>query len=223
MHDILRNMDVRRFGTLHPALAETIRGLLPRLEQISGERKILLGEAAGFIAARERSAQDAPLIFICTHNSRRSHMSQIWAQTFAWLYGLDHVTCYSGGTEATAFHPHAVRALGECGFHIPTPGDQPNPRYEVSWSTLAPPLEAWSKSFDDQHNPSSDFAAVMTCSDADEACPIVPGADARFPIRYDDPKIADGTPAEAEVYLTRCLQIAAEMLFLMKEVNHGNE
>lgn len=216
MGDALEQMDARRFDALHPALADTVRNLLPLLEQIPQERATLLADAAAFVTSRRDTTHGARLIFICTHNSRRSHMSQIWAHTFAWLYGHDHVTCFSGGTEATAFHPNAVRALERCGFQNDAHAPMPNPRYQVSWSTLAKPLEAWSKTFDDPANPSSDFAAVMTCSDADEACPIVPGAAARFPIRYEDPKISDGTPAEADVYFERCRQIAAEMLFIMR-------
>ena len=220
---LLQNMDARRFGALFPKLAETVRGLLPAADHIAPERKRLLIDTAGFITSRTGADSGAPLVFICTHNSRRSHLCQIWAHTFAWLYGLDHVTCFSGGTEATAFHPNAVRALESCGFHISSDSTSRNPHRRVTFSSLAESMEAWSKTYDDPANPTAGFAAVMTCSDADEACPVVPGAVARFPIRYDDPKVADDTPHEAEVYLQRCRQIAAEMFFLMNEVRHGDE
>lgn len=54
----------------------------------------------------------------------------------------------------------------------------------------------------------------MTCNNADEGCPIVFGAEARFPVKYDDPKASDNTPEQTQVYVERSLQIAAEMFYV---------
>jgi hypothetical protein len=65
----------------------------------------------------------------------------------------------------------------------------------------------------DAANPQREFCAIMTCSQADEACPNVAGAANRIAIPYEDPKAADGTPEEAAVYDERCAQIARETLY----------
>ena len=197
-----------------------IEGLLPdiasEIAAIGEFRRARLREIAAWIDARAEAGAEAPLTFICTHNSRRSHISQLWAQAFAWKHGLDHVRTASGGTEVTAFHPNAVDALRTCGFDIDGDAAETNPRYSVRYAFAADPIFAFSKTFGDPENPATEFAAVMTCNDADEACPFVPGAAARFSLPYEDPKKADGTPEEALVYHTRCVQIAAEMLYLVR-------
>ncbi|MEM9671082.1 MAG: hypothetical protein ACFB15_14955 [Cyclobacteriaceae bacterium] len=59
------------------------------------------------------------------------------------------------------------------------------------------------------------FAAVIVCSDADEACPFNPEADARFFFPYEDPKQHDNTPQESKQYDERFRQIAREMLYVI--------
>ncbi|MDX9759068.1 MAG: protein-tyrosine-phosphatase [Bacteroidota bacterium] len=199
----------------------TVQRLVADAVEIPESRRARLREIATWISARAAAGELAPLIFICTHNSRRSHLSQLWAQAFAWKHGLDHVRCYSGGTEATAFHPNAVNALRTCGFDITSEEASDNPIHEVRFTSGTEVLRVRSKTFDDPENPSSGFAAVLTCSDADEACPIVPGAAARFSLPYDDPKASDGTPDAARVYLGRSLRIAAEMLYMLQESASG--
>lgn len=179
-------------------------------ETPTGDRIELLRPLAEAVA----KAGSIDIVFICTHNSRRSHMSQVWAQTGARYFGLEGVRTYSGGTEATAFNPRAVAALERAGFEIERGYGVDNPVYTVRGGDLA--MECFSKRFGDRPNPQQEFAAVMTCSDADQACPFVPGASMRFAIAYVDPKVADGTPEEAATYDERCAQIAAEMLWTMK-------
>lgn len=116
---------------------------------ISKERKELLKEVAAFVDEKNSSEEAANLIFICTHNSRRSHMSQLWAQTAAYHYGFEDVHCYSGGTEATAFNPRAVKGLKKAGFNIDQTDMSTNPRYKVSYSKDAEPVMAFSKKYDD--------------------------------------------------------------------------
>lgn len=82
--------------------------------------------------------QETPteLTFICTHNSRRSHMGQIWAQAAAWHFGLNDVRTFSGVTEATAFNPRAVRALRELGVAIDVSQEADNPVYTVQLQSV---------------------------------------------------------------------------------------
>jgi len=202
---------------MHPKLAEYIDRAGWDINAIPEDRKRLLEEVAAFVSSARQAGNSAELTFICTHNSRRSHMGQLWAAAAAAHFGIDGVRTYSGGTEATAFNPRAVAAMEKAGFVIDKSGDD-NPRYLASFDEGGLVIECFSKTYDDPVNPTEDFAAIMTCSEADEACPVVLGAALRAPIWYEDPKVADGTPKEAAAYDERCLQIATEMLYLFSRV-----
>lgn len=203
--------------TLHPDLQRYVNErVLPAMTSIPTERKESLDLIAAFVKERKAEDKTADLTFICTHNSRRSHLSQLWAATAAWSFGQDHVRTYSGGTEVTAFNPRAVAAVQRAGFNVLTPAGM-NPVYQVSFTKDRNPEDCWSKKYDDPVNPQKDFCAVMTCSEADTNCPIVRGALDRVSLPYNDPKEADGTPEEAARYDERCLQIAAEMWYVMQQ------
>jgi arsenate reductase len=203
---------------MYEELSSYIESAVAEMNSIPEERKKLLKTVADFIKSKKDSNKVANLTFICTHNSRRSHMSQIWAAAAAAHYGLeDRVNTYSGGTEATAFYPSAVAAVERAGFKIRNPGGD-NPHYQVTYSEDGKLLECFSKKYDDPFNANEHFAAVMNCSSADEACPFIPGADLRVPIRFVDPKESDGTEREAATYDERCKQIATEMLYMMSQV-----
>lgn len=197
-------------------LVKLIKPLEQRFEEISEERKKLLAEFSKYIYEKTENVEEVNLTFICTHNSRRSHMTQIWAQTAAEYFNVPNVKCYSGGTEATAFNPRAVKAIREFGFKIDKKDESVNPVYLVHFSEEKDPLECFSKIYDDRYNPQKNYSAIMTCSHADENCPIVFGAERRFPIRYDDPKEFDDTELEEAKYLERFEQIGIEMLFVFK-------
>ncbi len=186
---------------------------------IPSDRKAELAQVSDYVRERLSRSEPAKLTFICTHNSRRSHLSQIWAQVAAEYYGLVGVETFSGGTEATAFNPRAVAAMQRCGLKIVA--DDPaatNPRYSVYTSDSATPQACFSKAYGDPQNPSKGYCAVMTCSQADDACPLVMGCDLRMPIRYEDPKVADDTEFEAQRYDERSAQICSEMLYMMSLV-----
>ncbi|MCW9712468.1 protein-tyrosine-phosphatase [Aliifodinibius salicampi] len=198
---------------MYSEIENYISSLEESLEEIAAQRKQKLKDIADYI----RSKNSVNLTFICTHNSRRSHLCQIWSAVMAKYFDIDNIETYSGGTEATAFNPRAVAAIERAGFKIQDPEGE-NPRYEVYFSDENEPLICFSKTFDDSYNPQKNFAAVMTCSDADENCPFVPGAEKRFSIPYVDPKESDDTPREKETYDERCRQIATEMYYLMSKV-----
>ena len=205
-------------GPLRRRLSETIAARIDEFGQIDEQRSSALRALAGYVTGGTASAERVRLVFICTHNSRRSQMAQIWAQTAAAHHGVTGVETYSGGTAATAFNPRAVAAMQRAGFGIEVQGDGTNPVYHVRFSDTDEPMEAFSKVYDQPPNPTSHFAAVMTCSEADTSCPLVTGADRRFTITYQDPKAFDGTNRETEAYDTRCRQIAREMLFVFSQV-----
>jgi|SRR6185369_9549778 len=203
---------------LFPSLQTTVDQLFSVYDQIPNDRKIVLRQLSDFVSERLKAGRKVSLNFICTHNSRRSHMAQIWAQTAAYYFDIPNVECYSGGTEATAFNLRAVKAMQNVGFKITELEEGTNPRYEVLFSNTVSPVIAFSKKYDDPSNPNKDFAAIMTCSQADENCPVVSGASARVAITYDDPKDFDGTSREEAKYKERALQIGREMLFAFNQI-----
>lgn len=178
-----------------------------------------LAELGDYISKKIKAGEVVKLTVICTHNSRRSHIGQLWLAAAANYYGMNNLTTYSGGTEATAFNPRAVAAMRRAGFYISGDETEKNPRYTATLGEGIEEITLFSKKYDDPANPQQGFAAIMVCSDADEACPFIPGADKRFAIRYDDPKASDGTPAEAATYDERCRQIGREMLFAMRHAS----
>jgi len=202
----------------YPELYQYIENLLGQFDDIPENRKKDLKIISDFISSRINGGETAKLTFICTHNSRRSHLGQIWAQTAAAFYSIPGVETFSGGTEATAFNPNAVKAMRKAGFWIDSDGKKDNPVYTVLFADKASPIKAFSKKFNDEVNPDMGFAAIMTCSDADENCPFIPGASFRIPITYEDPKAYDNTGRQDKAYEERCFQIGLEMFYLFSEV-----
>ena len=189
------------------------------ISTISKERKQILDILKTYIQTKKDNHQSINLNFICTHNSRRSHLSQIWAQTMANNFKIKNVFCYSGGTEATAMFTVVEETLKKQGFHIDKLSNEKNPVYAIKFSDNNNPIICFSKTFDADFNPSSNFAAIMTCSHADENCPFIAGAEQRIPVRYDDPKAFDNTPQQLEKYRERSLQIATELFYVFSQIN----
>lgn len=201
---------------LFPVLNDYMRTL--KIGEISSDRKKVLEPLINYVINKVTDSQIINLNFICTHNSRRSHFSQIWAQVMAAHFGVQGVHCYSGGTEATALFPLVAKTLQNSGLRVHEIVNGTNPVYAIKYSENAPPIIGFSKRFDDDFNPKSQFAAVMTCSHADENCPVILGAEKRIPVRYDDPKVSDNTPQQREVYAQRGRQIATEMFYVFSKI-----
>ena len=181
--------------------------------QIPEERKALLEQIANYIQTKRQSHQEVQLVYVCTHNSRRSHFGQVWSAVAAAYFGIDKVKTYSGGTEATAFHPNAIASLRRLGLEIQANGKTSNPHYDVKFGDDLS-IRCYSKTYDDSSNPQNKFAAIMTCSDADENCPFIPGVELRIGTTYHDPKTFDGTAQEAEKYDERSAEIARDCLYV---------
>lgn len=203
-------------SNVSPLLANTIQKAseLP----ISEERKHVLQVLIDYIQSKVDQGQEVNLNFICTHNSRRSQFSQIWAQTAADLHGIS-ANCYSGGVEVTSFNDRAVNSLKRSGFRVSSKENGSNPVYFLFHSDDSEPIVAFSKVYDDPINKASRFAAVMTCDHADENCPFILGTEQRIPVRYEDPKAFDDTEIESEKYDERSMQIASEMLYVFSQIN----
>lgn len=208
---------------LLPEVASYVQQRTNEFAEIPAARQLQLKELSAYVSKKLQADQTARLTYICTHNSRRSHLAQVWSHVAAIYYGVETVETFSGGTEATAFNPRAIAALRRCGLRIDVDDSEvTNPHHSVHCQSVdksnAQPAVCFSKIFNMPPNPQTDFCAVMTCTQADGACPIVQGCDMRIAITYEDPKVGDGLPEEAAVYDTRCAQIAREMLFMMSHV-----
>ena len=202
---------------MNQQLSNYLQKVQEEVKNLPSDRTMVLDEIVGYVVSTEHPK----LNFICTHNSRRSHLSQLWAQTLANAFEIS-VETFSGGTEATAFNPNAVAAMERAGFRITAESDQ-NPKYQVYYDEAKAPIVAFSKRYEDPPNPTGGFAAIMTCSEADADCPVVFGADRRIKLFYEDPKIADGTPEEAKRYDERCRQIAVEMSYIFQKIKDEEE
>lgn len=187
--------------------------------QIDTERLAILDDFARFISAQLEEKGSAEGIFICTHNSRRSHLSQVWAQVAAHHFGISF-TAYSGGTEATAIYKSSVQAFKNAGMETIQLSAERNPVFAIRYAENAHPVICFSKVYSEGFNVQSGYAAVMTCDNADQNCPYIPEAKLRIPIKYVDPKAFDGTEQEQAKYDERCAQIAREMLYAFSKVKN---
>lgn len=199
-------------------IEDTINSL--NVQAIPEERKAILQALTDYIQSKVQQSEEVRLNFICTHNSRRSHLSQIWAQVMAAHFGIPQLVTYSGGTEATAMFSMVGETLKEQGFEITSLSDGKNPVYAIAFGENNHPVIGFSKTFDHPFNPVSGFAAIMTCSQADEGCPFIAGAEKRIPTTFDDPKAFDNTPQQAEKYRERSIQIATELFYVFSKITN---
>jgi arsenate reductase len=210
-------------GSLHAAEQSLVPKLQNYVEQVLKQdaippsRQRNLVDIATVLAERLKADKKVSLLFVCTHNSRRSQMCQLWAAAAAHYYGISGIKTHSGGTESSAFNPRAVAAMRRAGFLIKTKQVGQNPHYEVLFADRTDALTAFSKVYSHQANPRAGFVAIMVCGDADEKCPVVSGSFARFSLHFIDPKVSDGTASETETYDKCCNQIAQELFFVMQQ------
>lgn len=202
--------------TLFSEIENVIKNL--NFQSITNERKKSLQPLVDFIQSKVTNQQEIRLNLICTHNSRRSHLAQVWAQTASAFFNIKNVFCYSGGTEATAMFPMVAKILDKQGFKIKTISEGSNPIYTIKYAENEHPIIAFSKTYFDDFNPKSEYAVVLTCSQADEECPFISGAEKRIPIAFEDPKEFDNTTQQAEKYEEKSLQIATEMCYVFSQI-----
>lgn len=202
---------------MYKNLVKTIKGIID-VQNVSEERKRILQPLIDYVQQKANSGADIDLNFICTHNSRRSHLAQVWAQVASAYFNIPNVHCYSGGTEETALFPKVAETLTNQGFNIFKIVETDNPVYAIKYGDNALPIIGFSKKYDSPFNPASAFVAIMTCSQADGECPFIAGAEKRIPITFEDPKISDGTPEQPQIYAERSLQIATEMFYVFSMI-----
>lgn len=202
-------------NALYPELKSYCDNLESGFKAIPSDRKIDLEEIASYVVEMKNAHKPVNLLFVCTSNSRRSHMSQVWAQVASFYYNIDSVFTFSGGTEQTKVHPNTLEALRRTGIQIYSNNQGANPLQYVKVGDNINPWVMFSKKYSDSTNPQKNFAAMMVCSEADKGCPFVEGADMRIGLPFNDPKEFDYTSAMMEKYDERCKQIATEMFYIL--------
>lgn len=188
-------------------------------QTITDERKVVLNQLAELIQSVKQADGHVNLNFICTHNSRRSQLAELTMRLCMFKSGLDFISTFSGGTEATALNHRVAEALEAHGFQVTEVESGENPIYAINFSEDRDEEPAmFSKTFDDESNPEK-MIAVMVCGDAEENCPFIPGADHRFGLTYVDPKFSDDTEKEQEVYQNKVIEIGSEMLYICNQLS----
>ena len=188
------------------------------LNSIPAARKDILQQLIDLIQANVDKNERVNINCICTHNSRRSHLTQVWAKVASMYYRVRKVNAYSGGTEETSVFPVIIQTLEKQGIDVIKLSESDNPVYAYKYDDLAPPIIGFSKKYSDKFNPQSGFIALMTCGDANDKCPIVEGAKSRVVLTYRDPKISDGTDTQTATYIERSREIATEMFYVFSRV-----
>lgn len=205
-------------ANLNSDLLKYCSSLSSELNQIPSDRKEYLNELVSYITEQQKAQKAINLVFVCTSNSRRSHMAQVWSQIASYYYDVKNVSTFSGGTEKTKVNKNALLALEKSGIVLQSHQQSENPVWLASIGVKFTPMVLFSKVYTDSTNPSQNFGAVMVCAEANESCPIVPGADFRIGLPYQDPKAFDNTPQQNEKYDERCRQIAREMFYVFSQI-----
>lgn len=203
---------------LTPKLQSYCDSLPAEFDQIDENRKKVLDEVSNYIKKNIEASGNCRLMFICSHNSRRSQFGQVWTTTAAQYYGISGISSFSGGIEVTACNSRTISTLERVGFLTEKKSEDVNPHYEVKAGKELLGNFLFSKLYGDLFNPRSNFAAIMVCSDADEKCPLVSGAEERISLPYDDPKAFDNTALETNKYDERCRQIAREVFYIFSKL-----
>lgn len=208
-------------STILPSLTLYCQELEQNFNQITPARKQDLLNLSNYLITQIQEGKTPSVTVICTHNSRRSHLAQLWLAIASDYYQTHKISTFSGGTEISAFNPRTVAALQKIGLKITSKNlSVANPVYEVCWSDQMAPYLAFSKQYSDAPNPQKDFLALMVCSHADVHCPIVTGSTRKLALPYQDPKAFDDTDLEASEYTKTCALIGLEMLFVLKQLQH---
>jgi protein-tyrosine-phosphatase len=204
---------------LYKNLNQSVNELIIEFDLITESRKLELENLALAINESLTNFGKSEITVICTHNSRRSQLGQLWIKAAAIHYGIKNIYTFSGGTEATSFNFRMVNAVKEYGFKVKQLDENVNPKYHISLGEEDESMDIlYSKVYSENYNPQSNYIAVMVCSQADEGCPFVAGAFKRISLPYLDPKEFDDTEFESIKYLEKVKEIGREMLYTVSKI-----
>lgn len=184
---------------------------------ITDDKKNLLHTIAKAIVEEYKLKNTVHLNFICTDNSRRSQLAQVWCFYAAHYFNLN-VNAFSGGIEVTAFYRNTVKTLQKVGFEFQLVDfSHQNPTYQISIKNTHKRILGFSKMYNNPAN-TEPFMAITTCTNADVNCPFIPNASYRFHLPFADPKHADKSENQEEIYLQTSQQIAGEIYYIFNDV-----
>ena len=207
------NNDTRPFNE---ALTPYCESLEDEFNNVPDSTQEQLKVAGTYIINRLNNGQIASISFVCEHNSRKSHLGQIWTTLATQYYQLDHVKCYSGGTTPTYVNQRIINALGNTGIQISEKGIAGHgPKYLLDYGKSSRGFEIFSKRFDHPMNPDTNYLAISLCLNPDECCPISYGADKQLSIPYEDLQPFGNTPLESAKYDEQCRMVARDMFYMM--------
>jgi len=206
-------------STMYQSISAYCLELEQKFDQIPPSKKERLLLFSNHLRDEIQQGKTPAITVICTHNSRRSHLAQLWLAIAADYYQTSKIKTFSGGTEISAFNPRMITALQTIGLKITSKDSTiTNPIYEVFWKDKMPPYLAFSKRYMDAPNPQKDFVALIVCSHASIHCPIITESNFKFVLPYQDPKAFDDTDLEISEYAKTCALIGLEMLFVLKQL-----
>ena len=144
------------------------------------------------------------IVFMCTHNSRRSQLSEVWANILSNRLNLK-LSFFSAGTEKTKVYKEVIETLCRVGVDINKEG-----KLNLTSNTI----NIYSKTLDEIKE--DKFIGIMNCSDAEKHCPLDPRSKKNIKLFYDDPKKYDRTTKESDEYDRTCRLIASELNAIFK-------
>tara|TARA_B100001079_G_scaffold142196_1_gene121790 strand:+ start:344 stop:916 length:573 start_codon:yes stop_codon:yes gene_type:complete len=145
------------------------------------------------------------IVFLCTHNSRRSQLCQVWGSILSKIYNID-LKFNSAGTEKTEVHKTIFYCFSNVGIEIKDS--------KIFYGDLS--LSLHSKVLEEIQ--SDKFISIMTCSDAEKSCPSDSRSIRNISMIYQDPKIFDDTEKEREEYSKTSKLIAEELNYIIKNL-----
>lgn len=176
-------------------------------------------EISNCILEAQQANKTLNLNFVCTHNSRRSQFSQVWAYVLSHYFGMTELLTFSSGTESTSVYSGVIDSLSNHGFKTKKLDSSDNPKYSIRISDELEPLILFSKTISEVRLSAKQFIAIMTCSSADKSCPVVIGASDRFKMTFEDPKHSDGTIHEGNTYDSKSIEIATTLFHIFEQAS----
>ena len=155
-------------------------------------------------------------LFVCTHNSRRSQFANVWAEIAATFYNLNSIKSYSCGTEKSIVSKNTIEALEDLGLKIHNHPNINNAFHAFYGKELF--IDVFSKKYSDSSISKENTIAIMTCTDADQNCPIIPYAKNRISLNFKDPKRFDNTSYFRMEYQKTAKEIATEIFYIFSKI-----
>lgn len=154
------------------------------------------------------------VIFVCTHNSRRSQFAQFWLDTFLHNFGIENYNIFSAGTVETEVHKNVISVIEHYGFTVTKDSEINNKKYKIALGK-GYEINLFSKEITSVLEAGlGSFVLIFVCDSAYENCPFVIENQKHFSLTFEDPGRYDEDLNALEYYQKCAYKIAAEMHYL---------